>query len=303
MLLPAADSVWCSQGGNFKKVIVLVGTVPYKTDVYTGIARIDEDYLYIEKTRFNIERGTAAMAASCAQICRFYGLPMPLCIFGGDISDGKGTELMFQNLNLDIVKYNSEIVTLHYMFPKIAYGEPFVTKINSLPRKPQLVADAGGMYLMKTIKQSQFFDVFTPDEGELLFLADEYASHPLYVRSELINKITDKDSLVQSAYRNGNTAKTIIVKGKTDYIYREGIRVKEYKGPDIPAMEAIGGTGDTITGMLTGLRFGKEGDPDYKALVINRLIGKHIKCTPATQIKEFITAIPIVLEDYERNNK
>jgi len=282
-------------------VIVIVGTVPYKTDVYVGTARIDEDYLHIEKTRFNIERGTAAMAASCAQVCSFYGLPMPLCIFGGDISDGKGTELMFQEVNTNIGDYDPDIITLHYMFPKISYGGPFFNKINSLPRKPQLIADAGGMYLMKTIKQAHLFDVFTPDEGELLFLADEYASHPLYVRSELLNKVADIDSLVKLACKNGDAPHTIVVKGATDYIYQDGIRIKEYKGPNIPAMEAIGGTGDTITGMLTGLRYRKDEEPDYKALVTNRLIGKRIHCTPATQIKEFIGAIPTALEDYEKN--
>lgn len=282
-------------------MIVLIGTVPYKTGVYVGHARIENDYLNVENVRFPIERGTAAMAASCAQVCGLYGLPMPLCIFGGDISDGKGTDLMFQEVNASIDKYAPDIITLHYLFPKIAYGNPFVSKVNSLPKRPQLIADAGGMYLIKTINQSHLFDVFTPDEGELLFLADEFAAHPLYVRSELLKKVTDIDSLVEATYRHKNAAKTLVVKGAIDYIYKDGIRIKESRGPNIPAMEAIGGTGDTITGMLSGLRYRKDEDSDYKALAVNRLIGKRINCTPATQIREFIRAIPTVLEDYEKN--
>lgn len=283
-------------------MIVLIGTVPYKTGVYVGHARIEKDYLNVENVKFPIERGTAAMAASCAQVCSFYGLPMPLCIFGGDTSDGKGTDLMFQEVNTNIDKYAPDIITLHYLFPKIAYGNPFVSKVNSLPKRPQLIADAGGMYLIKTLNQSHLFDVFTPDEGELLFLADEFAAHPLYVRSELLKKVMDIDSLVEAAYRHKNAAKTLVVKGTIDYIYKDGVKIKESRGPNIPAMEAIGGTGDTITGMLSGLRYQKDEDSNYKALVVNRLIGKRINCTPATQIREFIGAIPAVLEDYEKNS-
>ena len=282
-------------------MIVLVGTVPYETGVYVGDARIEDDCLGVGNVRFPIERGTAAMAASCAQVCRFYGLSMPLCVFAGDTSDGKGTDLMFQEVNARIDQYDPDVITLHYLFPKIAYGAPFLSKINSLPKRPQLIADAGGMYLMKTINHSSLFDVFTPDEGELLFLADQFAAHPLYVRSELLKKVVDIDSLVKMAYQHKDAAGTLVVKGSVDYIYKNGIKTQECRAPNIPAMEAIGGTGDTITGMLSGLRYRGDEDPDHKALVVNRLIGKRINCTAATQISEFIRAIPATLEEYEKN--
>jgi NAD(P)H-hydrate repair Nnr-like enzyme with NAD(P)H-hydrate dehydratase domain len=186
------------------------------------------------------------------------------------------------------------------MFPKIAYGQPFINKINSLSKKPQLIADAGGMYLIKTISMSHLFDVFTPDEGELYFLADEFAPHPLYVRSELLDKKLSQQDLIESAYKYKNTAETTVIKGAVDYIYRDGKKLKELAGPNIPAMEAIGGTGDTITGMLSAFRYKKDPDSDYKSLIINRLIGQKINCSPATQIAEFIKAIPGVLKDYEK---
>ncbi len=280
---------------------MLIGTVPYHTGVYVGHARIENDYLNVGNARFPIERGTAAMAASCAQVCSLFSLPLPLCIFGGDTSDGRGTDLMFQEVNASIDKYDPDVITLHYLFPKIAHGLPFLDKINSLQKRPQLIADAGGMYLMKTLNQSYLFDAFTPDEGELLFLADKFAAHPLYVRSELLDKVTDIDSLVEAAYRHKNAARTLVVKGAIDNIYQDGVKIKECRGPNIPAMEAIGGTGDTITGMISGLRYRKDEDSYYKALVVNRLVGKRINATPATQIKEFIRAIPTVLEEYEKN--
>jgi NAD(P)H-hydrate repair Nnr-like enzyme with NAD(P)H-hydrate dehydratase domain len=281
-------------------MIVLVGTVPYKTGLYIGKAAIRDKYLYISGASFPIERGTAAMAASCAQVCSFYNLDLPLCVFGGDVADGKGTDLMFQEVNSNIDKYSPDLITLHYMFPKIKYGEPFLDKIESLQKKPQLIADAGGMYLMKTISKSYLFDVFTPDQGELYFLADEFAPHPLYVRSDLLNENIPKEALLDSAYKNKNTAKTTIIKGAVDYIYTNNVKIRELSQPNIPAMEAIGGTGDTITGMVSALRYMNSTDADYKALVLNRLIGELIACTAATQIADFIQAIPKALEEYEK---
>lgn len=281
-------------------MIVLVGTIPYKTGLYIGKADIEGMALNVNGISFPIERGTAAMAASCAQVCSFYNLEKPFCIFGGDVADGKGTDLMFGEVNANIDKYAPDIVTLHYMFPKIMYGQPFVQKIESLTRKPQLIADAGGMYLIKTINQAPLFDVFTPDAGELHFLADEFAPHPLYVRSDLLNENIPLESLVESAYKNKNTAKTTIIKGAVDYIYTDNVKIKELSAPNIAAMEAIGGTGDTITGMVSAFRYMKDADADYKSLLINRIIGTEIKCDPATQIADFITAIPKVLERYEK---
>ena len=283
-------------------MIVLIGTVPHNTGVYIGSARIEDDYLYIGSTQFSIERGTAAMAASCVQVCRFYGLSMPVGIFGGEVADGKGTDLMFREVNDNLERYDPSVITLHYLFPKIAYGIPFISKVNSLSRTPQLIADAGGMYLMKTIKKAYLFDVFTPDQGELVFLADEFAPHPLYVRSEMLTKAVDIDSLVAAAFKHKDAAHTIVLKGAIDYIYRDGLKVNECHAPNIPAMEAIGGTGDTITGMLSGFRYRKDEDADIKALVVNRIIGKRINCTPATQIGAFIKAIPSALEEYEKDH-
>lgn len=281
-------------------MIVLIGTVPYKTGLYIGEADIQGNVLNVNGVSFPLERGSSAMAASCAQVCNFYGIDAPLCIFAGDIADGKGTDLMFEEVNSHIDKYNPELITLHYMFPKIMYGEPFIKKIESLNKKPQLIADAGGMYLMKTIGRAAFFDVFTPDAGELYFLADEFAPHPLYVRSELLNEDISLVDKISAAYKNRNTAKTTIIKGAIDYIYTDNLKNGELSAPNIPAMEAIGGTGDTITGMLSALRYKKEAKADYKALVINRLAGEEIRCNPATQIADFIKAIPRVLEKYDK---
>jgi NAD(P)H-hydrate repair Nnr-like enzyme with NAD(P)H-hydrate dehydratase domain len=239
------------------------------------------------------------MAASCAQVCTFYGLPMPFCVFGGHVGDGEGTERMFDEVNARLDRYDPDVVTLHYLFPKLALGKPFAAAVQSLPVRPQLIADAGGMYLMKAVKQAALFDVFTPDLGELLFLADELAPHPLYVTAETLERARDVDGLVRDARRHRNAAGTLVVKGAVDRVYADGVLAGEVREPDVPAMEAIGGTGDTITGMLTAFRSRGDAGADSKALVVNRLIGARIGCTPATQIGEFIKAIPAGLDDYE----
>lgn len=282
-------------------MIVLIGTVPYKTGLYVGKAMVRDKVLEVDGISFPVERGTAAMAASCAEVCSFYNLDTPFCILGGDVADGKGTDLMFQEVVSNIGRYQPDLITLHYMFPKIKYGDPFLEKIASLPKRPQLIADAGGMYLMKTIGKSHLFDVFTPDQGELYFLADEFAPHPLYVRNDLLNESVPVETLMDSAYKSNNTATTTVVKGAVDYIYENNVFIKQLAQPNIPAMEAIGGTGDTITGMLSAFRGMGISDADYKALVINRVIGELIRCNPATQIIDFIRAIPRALEIYEKN--
>ena len=60
------------------------------------------------------------------------------------------------------------------------------------------------------------------------------------------------------------------------------------------AMEAIGGTGDTLTGIVTALI--GTGMEVMKAAIIaarvNRLAGYYAKPTPATQVMEIIKHIP-----------
>jgi len=284
-------------------MIVLAGTVPYKTGLYIGPADVQGHVLNVGGISVPVERGTAAMAAACGQACRYYGLEMPLCLLAGDVGDSRGTDLMFEELNSRLDAYDPDVVALHYMFPKLSHGGPFIEKITSLKKKPVLIADAGGMYLMKTISAAPLCDVFTPDKGELYFLSDEFAPHPLYVRSELLGEDIPLESLAAAAYKNKNTARTTLIKGAVDTIYTDGVKVNELSQPQIPAMEAIGGTGDTITGLVAALRSRRDPEADYKSLAVNRLIGEAIVCTPATQIAAFIDAIPRVLERYEKKTR
>ncbi len=97
----------------------------------------------------------------------------------------------------------------------------------------------------------------------------------------------------------------LVIKGSTDYIVEYGKVIGQISEPDIPALEAIGGTGDTISGMLgafihSGFEFSAAAVLTAK---INRLAGQYAGATPATKIREIIAAIPAVLRDHvEKEN-
>jgi NAD(P)H-hydrate repair Nnr-like enzyme with NAD(P)H-hydrate dehydratase domain len=69
-------------------------------------------------------------------------------------------------------------------------------------------------------------------------------------------------------------------------------------------MEAIGGTGDTLTGIIAALiEAGVEvKEAAIVAARVNRLAGHYAKPTPATQVMEIIQHIPRALEEILNEN-
>ena len=164
---------------------------------------------------------------------------------------------------------------------------------------PVLIADAGFMYAAKMSGQSCQYDLFTPDMGELAFLADEEAPHPFYTRGFILHEENRAPELIARAYAHKNAARCLLVKGKQDYVAdRQGIRATI----DIPmeeSMEAIGGTGDTLTGIVTALI--GTGMAVVKAATIaarvNRLAGHYANPTPAIQVIKMVQHIPRALSE------
>ena len=145
---------------------------------------------------------------------------------------------------------------------------------------------------------SSYYDIFTPDLGELAFLADEKADHPAYTRGFIWHMHQNVHELVQRAYDWKNAADILFVKGSTDYICRGGKIIQSVNEPSVPEMEAIGGTGDTITGLISALMY-KNPDAVEVCLIAalaNRIAGKLSQCTPATQIQSIIECIPAALK-------
>ncbi|HRS97090.1 MAG TPA: NAD(P)H-hydrate dehydratase, partial [Smithella sp.] len=144
------------------------------------------------------------------------------------------------------------------------------------------------------------FDVFTPDACEMAFLADPDAVHPAYISHHLFRAETAQvPELIARACRGKNAAKILVVKGSTDYVVENGKITFTISEPDLPALEAIGGTGDTISGMIgamidAGL---SHRNAAVAALKANRLAGQIAKATPATKIRRIVEVIPEALKN------
>jgi NAD(P)H-hydrate repair Nnr-like enzyme with NAD(P)H-hydrate dehydratase domain len=155
------------------------------------------------------------------------------------------------------------------------------------------------MYVAKMSGHSAAYDLFTPDIGELAFLADESAPHPFYTRGFLLHEENRVPDLITRAYTHKNAAHYLLVKGRTDFLAsREGIQAV-VDHPVEEAMEAIGGTGDTLTGIVAALTAAGMDIPDASltAAKVNRLAGVYAQPTPVTQVHDIIQYIPKALRE------
>ena len=110
--------------------------------------------------------------------------------------------------------------------------------------RPILIGDAGSMYAAKAAGLAPRFDIFTPDAGELSFLADPDASHPAYIAHHLFRiEGTDTSKLIEESYRLSNAPRVLLTKGIVDHVAEGGEIVATIDEPNIPQMEAIGGQG------------------------------------------------------------
>jgi NAD(P)H-hydrate repair Nnr-like enzyme with NAD(P)H-hydrate dehydratase domain len=171
--------------------------------------------------------------------------------------------------------------------------------------KPVLIADAGYMYVAKMSGRSEEYDLFTPDIGELAFLADEVAPHPFYTRGFILHEENHVPDLIARAYAHGNAPKYLLVKGSKDYIANRGGIHDTIDSPIEESMEVIGGTGDTLTGIVAALS-ATGMDIHEAALVaskVNRLAGVYAHPTPATEVAEIIRYIPEALRTFMRRDQ
>ena len=92
----------------------------------------------------------------------------------------------------------------------------------------------------------------------------------------------------------------MLIKGAIDHVVEDGNIICTISEPDIPALEAIGGTGDTISGMIGALIEAgySHSDAVITAAKANRKAGEYAQATPATKIREIVTGLP---EVFKRN--
>lgn len=245
-------------------------------------------------------QGIAPLLGAACKVAAYFGRENPQVILGGDVGRGDGTRDMFEGMRTALEEVQPSVIVFHYMQPVMSLMREAVATVDEIVPEALLVADAGGMYAVKPAGLSSRFELMTPDVGELGFLADDQVHHPAYVSRYLFgNEGFDAAQLALRAYEIDGASRVLLVKGETDYIAQEGKIVAVVDTPSVPELEAIGGTGDTITGLGCGLLDAGIATIDAAVLAceINREAGTRMGATPASQVGELIAQLPDLLDD------
>ena len=244
-----------------------------------------------------VQRGTAALAGTAILACGVLGVAPPRLLLAGDPGSGAGSRAIYAWLEQNLAQLAPAGLTFHYLFPDLDWHNRVLMAAQALEKPPLMVADAGFMYVAKMSGYADAYDLFTPDLGELAFLADEKAPHPFYTRGFLLAQEDDVPPLLQRAQEHGNCPKNMIIKGSKDYIVENGQVVATVDAPSVASMECIGGTGDLVTGLATAFLCAgaNMGCACTTAARVARLLAQHCAPNPGTQIAELIEALPEAL--------
>jgi len=279
-------------------MLAVVGTVPDQNfPLISGKAILEDDVISIQGNRAPVNRGTPALLAAAIKVGEVMGQPPPVGYLVGDIGLGDGSRRLYRHLSENFGKCDFNAIAFHYLQPDVDWHNRVLFAVEEMAKRPVLIADAGFMYAAKMSGQAPEYDLFTPDVGELAFLADEEAPHPFYTRGFILHQEMRAPELIGWAYQHENAAACLLVKGQPDYVAGlEGIQATI----DLPmeeAMEAIGGTGDTVTGIVAAL-IGAGIEVREAAILaarVNRLAGHYARPTPATQVMDIVEQIPAAL--------
>lgn len=281
-------------------MLTVVGTLPYPdVSLLDGIAQYHLGLIRINGVvEFPVQRGTAALIAGACEAMKYFGGGSIRVILAGDRGRGDGSREIYRHLVEDPQRMEAEVLVFHYLFPDVDWHGKIFMAVESLPRRPFLVADAGFMYVAKMSGYAGLYDLFTPDVGELAFLADEEAPHPFYTRGFIIHEENNVPALIKRAYDHNNAARYLLVKATVDYIVAEGRIVATVSEPNVPELEAVGGTGDTLTGIVSSLL--NAGFNPVHAMILaakaNRLAGEMAKARVDSPITDIIDCITKALE-------
>jgi hypothetical protein len=279
-------------------MLLIVGTVPDETFPLTlGPAVLDGVDMIVNGIRVPVNRGTPALVGAVLAACQVLG-PLPVeTALVGDIGTGKGSRQLYELLSRELPGMATTTLAFHYLQPDVDWHNKVLFAVEEMEKRPVLIADAGFMYAAKMSGQAQSYDLFTPDVGELSFLADETAPHPFYTRGFILHQDNNVPDLIARAYEHRNGARHLLVKGSVDYVVADGDITGQVSKPAAEAMEAMGGTGDTLTGIVCALIESGKSIPDACriAALVNRMAGMYANPTPACQVMDIILQIPKAL--------
>ncbi len=279
-------------------MLAVVGTVPNPgLPVIEGPAVLADHALTVSGHDLAPDRGTPALLASAAAACAFLGLPPPHAFLAGDEGLGRGSRELYAHLVANLPGRSFSTLAFHYLMPDVMWHDKVLFAVQEMASRPRLVADAGFMYAAKMSGQAGEYDLFTPDAGEMAFLADEEAPHPFYTRGFILHEENRVPDLIARAYRCGNAARHLVVKGRKDLVADASGILSAVEGPCVEAMEAIGGTGDTLTGMAAALMEAGFDTAEAARLAAraNRLAGSMAGLSPASPISGIVPFLPQAL--------
>lgn len=281
-------------------MFAVVGTVPDPAfPLLSGKMASYDGHLSLQGRRISVQRGTPALLAAAIKTTETLAKEAPVGYLVGDIGSGEGSQKLYQYLVKELQQAPIHTLVFHYLQPHIGWHCRILSVLRKMVSKPVIIADAGFMYVAKMNGQASVYDLFTPDLGELAFLADELAPHPFYTRGFLLHEENRVPDLIARAYRHGNAARYLLVKGKKDYIANKDRIQGVIENPTVEAMEAIGGTGDTLTG-ITGALIASGIELSQAAIMAartNRLAGYYAHPSPGTQVNGIIPYLPKALEE------
>jgi len=288
-------------------MLLICGTIPIANFPLTmGAVAFAGDELFINEQKIPCTQGTAALVSAACVVADYCQIAPPHVLLAGDIGNGQGSRAIYDYLKKNIGRLSPNILLMHYILPVMGLMKKVVAAAEKCAEKPVLIADASSMYAAKAAGLAPRFDIFTPDLSEMAFLADPDAVHPAYISRHLFNsEILQVPELIAAACQNKNAPRLLIIKGAVDHIVEDGRVIATIREPDIPALEAIGGTGDTISGMISALINAgvTASEAAITATKANRLAGQIISAKPATKIREIIAALPMALKNILKKEK
>lgn len=285
-------------------MLAVVGTLPVEDfPLLAAPVEWDRRALWCGGRRIPVNRGTAALLAAACAALKILGGPPPVGFLVGDIGLGRGSQQLYEHVAQQVKNCRFTALAFHYILPQVDWHSQVYFALQELKPRPFLIADAGFMYVAKMSGLAPAYDLFTPDVGELAFLADEEAPHPFYTRGFILTQENRVPELIARAYAHDNAARYLLVKGQIDYVADQQGILATVSDPQVEALEAVGGTGDTLTGMVAALiSTGWEVVPAaVLAARANRLAGKLAGATPATSVAELVEHIPWALEKLWKN--
>jgi ADP-dependent NAD(P)H-hydrate dehydratase / NAD(P)H-hydrate epimerase len=282
-------------------MFAVVGTVPEdEFPLIDGPVSVKGGRIDASGHEIDINRGTAALLAAAIMVSQYLGGEAPHAFLTGDTGRGHGSRKLYEYLEKTLPRRKYASLTFHYVQPDVDWHNRVLFAVEKMPSRPLMIADAGFMYAAKMSGQAGAYDIFTPDAGELAFLADESAPHPFYTRGFILHENQRAPELIKRAYKHDNAPRYLLVKGEKDMIADQGGILDCIDHPSSEAMEAIGGTGDIITGLVAGFT-GNGYDllsSCLAAIRISRMAGQAANPDPGTQVADIIGEIPGCLKKF-----